>query len=81
MASGSPAELMKEIRTLVPMYEHLRTGEAWEPEKSPLRNSVVDLSLGHEDGIQEIRTEKPSVFSSGMMTTRSKELKTVVQRE
>ena len=84
MHYASVEDIRREIRETVPLYADLAAGAVWQPERSPLAGSAEDLSL-HSDSVMqsEIITADRLLFSSGTMSTRSKELGTVctVNRE
>lgn len=84
MGSATTADIMSEIRGLVPMYTNLALNACWSPAQSPLNGAIADLSLSSDltaadrvvlcgEGITEARLP----FSSGKMITRSKELSTI----
>jgi anaerobic selenocysteine-containing dehydrogenase len=74
----SAAAIMKELKTIVPMYRDLAIGACWPPEQSPLRGTIADLSLSSDTIMtREVITSGRQLFSSGMMTTRSKELTSI----
>jgi predicted molibdopterin-dependent oxidoreductase YjgC len=75
---ASSREIMKEIRSLVPMYAELSLGACWPRETSPLAGMDVDLSLASDSIMKkEIITGERLLFSSGLSITRSKELGTI----
>lgn len=80
MNFASASDIMKEIRAVVPMYKNLVPGACWPREQSPLNGVLADLSLSSfaqsplETGVAGRR-----LFSSGMMTTRSKELESIAR--
>jgi predicted molibdopterin-dependent oxidoreductase YjgC len=78
MHYGSVRDIMKEIRSVVPMYADLAPGACWQREKSPLAGTAEDLSL-FSDSImkQEVITAERLLFSSGMSITRSHEISTI----
>lgn len=73
---ASTADIMKEIRSLVPFYRNLVPGRCWKAGESPLAGTITDLSLTTASGImdREVLTAGRLLFSSGTMTTRSREL-------
>jgi NADH-quinone oxidoreductase subunit G len=78
MHYGSDREILKEIRSSVPLYTDLAVGSCWAAEKSPLKGTDADLSLPSDSVMkQEVLTAERLLFSSGMTTTRSKELGTI----
>jgi predicted molibdopterin-dependent oxidoreductase YjgC len=78
MNYGSAADILKEIRTVVPMYHDLAIGACWPREKSPLAGSINDLSLASDSIMkQEVITAERLLFSSGMTITRSHEIGTI----
>ena len=84
MGSATTADIMHEIRGLVPMYTNLALNACWPPELSPLNGAIADLSLS-SDAMAADRvvlcgggiTEARLLFSSGTMLTRSKELASI----
>jgi predicted molibdopterin-dependent oxidoreductase YjgC len=78
MHYSSVADIQKEIRAMVPLYADLVPGAIWPRERSPLAGLAEDLSL-HSDSVmqKEVITADRLLFSSGTMSTRSKELGTV----
>ncbi len=75
---GSAGEIMNEIRSIVPIYRELAPGVCWERERSPLYGTIADLSLPYPRAAErEVITAGRLLFSSGAMTTRSKELSTI----
>jgi formate dehydrogenase major subunit/NADH-quinone oxidoreductase subunit G len=78
MNYASVRDILKEIRSVVPMYSDLALGACWAREKSPLASSVDDLSLTSDSIMkQEVITAERLLFSSGMTITRSKEIGTI----
>ncbi len=78
MHYASARDILKEIRSVVPMYADLAPGACWAPEKSPLAGSIDDLSLASDSIMnQEVITAERLLFSSGMTITRSKEIGTI----
>jgi len=78
MNYASAGEIMKEIRSAVPLYADLAPGSRWVPEKSPLAGTDVDLSLSSETIMnQEVLTAEQLLFSSGCTITRSHEIGTI----
>ncbi len=74
----SDRDIMKEIRSTVPLYAGLALGSCWAADKSPLAGTDIDLSLASGTLMkQEVMTAERLLFSSGMTTTRSKELGTI----
>lgn len=73
---ASAADIMKEIRVMVPFYGTLAIGRCWPAGESPLAGTITDLSLTTTSGImdREVITAGRLLFSSGTMTTRSQEL-------
>ena len=45
MHYGTPADILNEIRSTVPLYTGLAVGGIWPRERSPLAGADVDLSL------------------------------------
>jgi NADH-quinone oxidoreductase chain G len=75
MQYSSVRDITKEIRASVPMYATLNPGSRWSAELSPIRNSLIDLSLAQEAlPLRHTLTAGRLLFSSGMTTTRSREL-------
>ena len=78
MPYASERDIMKEIRSVVPLYADLAVGACWAAAKSPLVNTYADLSLASDSIMkQEIITAERLLFSSGMTITRSKEIGTI----
>ena len=78
MNYASAQDILNEIRAVVPLYADLSVGACWPREKSPLAGKNADLSLSSDSIMnQEVITAGRLLFSSGIMTTRSEELKTV----
>jgi len=78
MNYSSALDILKEIRSSVPLYKDLATGAYWAAEKSPLAGSAEDLSLASETIMQqEVITADRLLFSSGMTITRSHEIGTI----
>lgn len=75
---ASAGEIMKEIRSSVPLYADLAISACWAPEKSSLVGTDVDLSLSSESIMKnEVITSERLLFSSGMTITRSHEIGTI----
>ncbi len=75
---GTSADILKEIRAVVPMYSDLAAGSCWAREKSPLASSADDLSLASDSIMKrEVITAERLLFSSGMTITRSHEIGTI----
>jgi anaerobic selenocysteine-containing dehydrogenase len=75
---ASVRDILNEIRAVVPLYADLAIGACWPKEKSPLAGKNADLSLSSDSIMnQEVITSGRLLFSSGVMTTRSEELRTV----
>ena len=75
MHYASPADILKEIRSLVPIYTELAVGSVWSPDRSPLAGTDADLTLRSDSFMRtEVITSDRLLFSSGTMTRRSKEL-------
>jgi hypothetical protein len=75
MRSSSAADVLSEIKTVVPMYRDRAIGACWPPQQSPLNGALADLSLSSDSIMRrEVITAERLLFSSGVMTTRSKEL-------
>ncbi|NTV54863.1 MAG: molybdopterin-dependent oxidoreductase, partial [Syntrophaceae bacterium] len=78
MHYASARDILKEIRSFVPLYAELAVGQCWPREKSPLINTDVDLSLTSDSIMkQEVITAERLLFSSGVSITRSKEIGTI----
>jgi predicted molibdopterin-dependent oxidoreductase YjgC len=78
MHYGSAEDIMKEIRSAVPLYADLAVGSVWPAADSPLAGTDVDLTLRSDTVMKnEVITSDRLLFSSGTMTTRSQELSTV----
>jgi predicted molibdopterin-dependent oxidoreductase YjgC len=75
---GSAKDIMKEIRSVAPLYADLAIGSCWAREKSPLVNADVDLSLASDSIMKrEVITGERLLFSSGVSITRSHEIGTI----
>jgi predicted molibdopterin-dependent oxidoreductase YjgC len=78
MHYASAEDVLKEIRSIVPLYHELFAGAVWASERSPLAGTDADLSLWSESVMKnEVITSERLLFSSGTMSTRSRELGTV----
>jgi NADH-quinone oxidoreductase chain G len=78
MQYRSSADILKEIRSVVPLYRELAVGAVWPKEKSPLTGTDEDLSLASDRIMQrEVMTAERLLFSSGMMITRSEAIGTI----
>jgi predicted molibdopterin-dependent oxidoreductase YjgC len=74
----SAADIMKEIRSVAPLYANLSIGACWQREQSPLAGTDGDLSLASGANVQrEVITGERLLFSSGMSITRSPEMGTI----
>lgn len=79
MNVASDLDIMKEIRENVLLYTNLAFDSRWSPELSPLYNSPAGLSLSDAaPRASVVLTRSRLLFSSGMMTTRSRELNSIV---
>ena len=68
-------DILREVRSVVPLYHDLFTGSVWPAERSPLAGTDTDLSLWSENVMKsEVITSERLLFSSGTMSTRSREL-------
>jgi predicted molibdopterin-dependent oxidoreductase YjgC len=75
MHYASVTDIQQEIRATVPLYADLAVGSCWPPEKSPLAGTDADLSLRSDTVMKnDVITSERLLFSSGTMTTRSREL-------
>ncbi len=75
---GSAKDIMKEIRSVTPLYAELSIGACWPREKSPLAGTDVDLSLASDSIMKrEVITGERLLFSSGVSITRSHEIGTI----
>jgi len=75
---ASVRDIMKEIRSVVPLYADLSIGACWPREKSPLVDTDADLSLASDSIMkQEVITGDRLLFSSGTSITRSHEIGTI----
>jgi formate dehydrogenase alpha subunit len=82
MHYSSAAEIMQEIKMLVPMYKDLAVGSCWRGELSPLRGTMTDLSLLSKSIMRrEVITADRLLFSSGCMITRSKGMGSLAGRK
>jgi predicted molibdopterin-dependent oxidoreductase YjgC len=80
MNFASAEDIMKEIRAIVPMYKNLVPDTCWPREQSPLNAVLADLSLSScAQSPPETGASGRLLFSSGMMTTRSKELESIAR--
>ena len=78
MNYGGVGDILKEIRTAVPMYGDLAAGSCWASEKSPLAGTDEDLSLASDSIMQqEVITAERLLFSSGTSITHSHEVGTI----
>ncbi len=78
MQYASPRDILNEIRSTVPLYADLAANACWPAAKSPLAGTDADLSLKSDSIMkQEVITAERLLFSSGVTTTRSKELGTI----
>ncbi len=78
MQYASDRDIMKEIRSIVPLYADLQSGACWPGEKSPLFGADEDLSLTSDSIMrQEVITAERLLFSSGVSITRSHEVGTI----
>jgi predicted molibdopterin-dependent oxidoreductase YjgC len=78
MQYTSSEDILREIRSVAPLYADLKAGFVWPGDRSPLANTEVDLSLRSDMIMKnEVITSDRLLFSSGTMTTRSQELGTV----
>jgi beta-lactamase class A len=78
MHYASDRDIMKEIKSVVPLYADLAVGTCWAADKSPLTNANTDLSFASDSIMkQEVITAERLLFSSGMTITRSKEIGTI----
>jgi NADH-quinone oxidoreductase subunit G len=78
MHYASERDIMKEIKSVVPLYADLAPGACWAADKSPLVKTNADLSLASDSIMkQEVITAERLLFSSGMTITRSKEIGTI----
>jgi NADH-quinone oxidoreductase subunit G len=78
MHYGSDRDILKEIRTSVPLYKDLAPGACWAAAASPLAGSAEDLSLASESIMKhEVITADRLLFSSGTSITRSHEIGTI----
>jgi NADH-quinone oxidoreductase subunit G len=78
MNYGSAQDILKEIRSVVPMYAGLTVGACWAREKSPIAGSEEDLSLASDTIMKkEVITAERLLFSSGVSITRSHEIGTI----
>lgn len=78
MSYRSAQDIMKEIRSEVPLYSDLQAGACWSGEKSPLAGQALNLALESNSIMkQEVITAERLLFSSGMTITRSHEIGTI----
>jgi len=82
MQYAAPADILKEIRTAVPLYADLVLGGIWPRERSPLAGADVDLSLWSDTVMKnEVITSDRLLFSSGTMIGRSGEISTLCRNK
>jgi anaerobic selenocysteine-containing dehydrogenase len=82
MQYAAPADILKEIRTTVPLYADLVLGGIWPRERSPLAGADVDLSLWSDTVMKnEVITSDRLLFSSGTMIGRSGEIGTLCRNK
>lgn len=78
MTYASAAEIMNEIRTVVPAYNTLTVGACWPRELSPALETGAGLSLSDDTLLKrELITADRLLFSSGSMISRSREIGTL----
>jgi NADH-quinone oxidoreductase subunit G len=78
MNYASGAEILDEIRSVVPLYRDLAPGAVWPTAASPLAGKDIDLSLASDDIMKDdVITAERLLFSSGTSITRSKEMATI----
>lgn len=78
MRYGSVRDIQAEIRSTVPMYAQLQPGSVWSKEKSPIDGTDINLSLPPAAfNTQEVITSGRLLFSSGVMITRSEEIRSI----
>jgi len=78
MHYATPADILKEIRSVVSLYADLAAGGIWPRERSPLAGADVDLSLWSDTVMKnEVITSDRLLFSSGTMIGRSGEISTL----
>ncbi len=78
MHYASSADILREIRTVVPLYADLAAGGVWPRERSPLAGGDADLSLSSDRIMKnDVITSDRLLFSSGTMTRRSREIGTL----
>ena len=84
----SVGEIMKEIKSTVPLYKNLAVGACWPREQSSLYGTIADLSLspdsmatGHTVMTREVITAGRLLFSSGGMISRSKQISAIISEE
>jgi anaerobic selenocysteine-containing dehydrogenase len=78
MHYGTPADILREIRSTVSLYADVALGGIWPRERSPLAGADVDLSLRSDTVMKnEVITSDRLLFSSGTMIGRSSEIGTL----
>jgi predicted molibdopterin-dependent oxidoreductase YjgC len=78
MNYASSSDILREIRSVVPLYKTLAPGAVWPKEASPLAGKDVDLSLTSDSIMKnEVINAERLLFSSGMTITRSAEIGTI----
>jgi formate dehydrogenase alpha subunit len=81
LRSDSTEAVLREIRAVVPLYERLAIGSRWPAEQSPLNGTIADLSLSSDSFMaREVISAGRLLFSSGVMMTRSKEIRNIIHR-
>jgi len=82
MNYGSSSAIMKEIKSVVSVYQNLAVGACWPKELSPLHGTDTDLSLSADTVLKrEVITANRLLFSSGTMISRSKEIGSISRGE
>ena len=75
---ASDAAILKEIRTLVPLYKDLPLNGCWGQDRSPVSGTTADLWFSSSlPGPRERGGNADRLFCSGMMTSRSEELERI----
>jgi NADH-quinone oxidoreductase subunit G len=75
---ASSADILAEIRTVVPAYRDLAFGSVWPNNASPLVGKDVDIALSSDTVMQDdVITAERLLFSSGTSIGRSKEIGTI----
>lgn len=81
MQYASAADIMSEIRRVVPAYRDLAVGACWPRELSTALNEATSLSLAEDSVLKrELIFADRLLFSSGTLISRSREIGTLSGR-